>query len=111
MHMPVNETLNHASELCQELSARKMLVTWHGTGKDRTRFISSQDTLGSRSMEELSASEVPNLLTDVLPDETTVDVNCPQVSDSNNVSKPSTAIKVYPSRTHKPIDRFEPTWT
>ena len=29
--------------VCQELSARKMLVTWCGTGKDRTCFISSQE--------------------------------------------------------------------
>lgn len=89
------------------------------------------DQVRSRSIEEPSVSEVPNSLTDVLPnvlpdppveiaqpsketcspqEVTSVEENLPQASESSNVSKSSTAVKVYPSRTHKLVDQFEPTW-
>ena len=85
-------------------------------------------------MEEPSASEVhvdvPNSLTDVLPEtpdplaelaqpseepsasdeRPVVEENLPQMSDSSTITKPLTAVKVYPSRMRKTVDRFEPTW-
>ena len=92
------------------------------------------DQVRKRSVEEPSASEVqvdvPTSHTDVLPDtpepsvelpqpsqETSVteerpvvEESSPQTSDSSTVSRPLTAVKVYPSRTRKTVDRFEPTW-
>lgn len=90
------------------------------------------DQVRKRSVEEPSASEseieVPNSLTDVQPvppdspvertqaEESSVPHEHPvvesseQTSSSSTVSRPATAVKVYPTRTRKAVDRFEPTW-
>ena len=79
-----------------------------------------------RSVEEPLAPEVqvevPNSLTEVLPEtpdppvefaqpspepcvsEPVVEENLPQPSESSTVSRPSTAVKVYPSRIRKTVD-------
>lgn len=115
----------------------------HGVVQDKTGPVSLRvkmqdsrlrrchfDQVCSRSIEEPSVSEVPNSLTDVLPnvlpdppveiaqpsketcspqEVTSAEENLPQASESSNVSKSSTAVKVYPSHTHKLVDQFEPT--
>ena len=90
------------------------------------------DQVRKRSVEEPSASEseieVPNSLTDVQPvppdspvertqaEESSVPHEHPvvesseQTSSSSTISRPATAVKVYPTRTRKAVDRFEPTW-